>query len=173
MRYPLFLDITGERVVVIGGGQVATRKIRVLVSEGGDAGFRQVYQHDGTVFYGSKEKKPLEVRFDAEPVTARIVRLQVPGRCSMALEEVEVYGPKDPDKNLALNRPADQISTSPYSRRAVKKPEPVVVKAPPEKKAEFTLVHIRRTIERGRKLAARLRPSADAARVSRRHEDPG
>ena len=30
MRYPLFLNLTKQKVVVVGGGQVATRKIRAL-----------------------------------------------------------------------------------------------------------------------------------------------
>ena len=33
-HYPLFLDLTGEKVVVIGAGQVATRKIRTLLAAG-------------------------------------------------------------------------------------------------------------------------------------------
>ena len=32
MRYPLFLDLAGQRVVVIGAGNVATRKIRTLLA---------------------------------------------------------------------------------------------------------------------------------------------
>jgi precorrin-2 dehydrogenase/sirohydrochlorin ferrochelatase len=31
MRYPLFLDLTGQSAVVIGAGSVATRKIRTLL----------------------------------------------------------------------------------------------------------------------------------------------
>jgi precorrin-2 dehydrogenase / sirohydrochlorin ferrochelatase len=34
MRYPLFLDLTGRPVVVIGAGRVATRKIRTLLGAG-------------------------------------------------------------------------------------------------------------------------------------------
>ena len=34
MRYPLFLDLTGQPVTVIGGGRVATRKVRSLLSAG-------------------------------------------------------------------------------------------------------------------------------------------
>ena len=32
MRYPLFLDLTDEPVVVIGAGHVATRKVRMLLA---------------------------------------------------------------------------------------------------------------------------------------------
>ena len=158
-----------DRVVIYNRTDAAperTRNIRILVSQDGDNGrFRLVYQHDGRIFHGSKENKPLEVRFDAQPVTARIVRLQVPGRCSLALEEIEVYGPGNPRENLALNRPADQISTGPYSGRAVKKPQPVGPKTPPEKREEFSRAHIRQVIKRGHRLIARLRPNADAQRL--------
>jgi precorrin-2 dehydrogenase/sirohydrochlorin ferrochelatase len=34
MRYPLFLDLTGQPVVVIGAGKVASRKIRSLLAAG-------------------------------------------------------------------------------------------------------------------------------------------
>src|SRR5437867_12226751 len=34
MRYPLFLDLTGQPVVVIGAGRVASRKIRSLIKAG-------------------------------------------------------------------------------------------------------------------------------------------
>lgn len=34
MRYPLFLDLTGRRVVVVGGGRVAARRARDLVDAG-------------------------------------------------------------------------------------------------------------------------------------------
>ena len=34
MRYPLFLDLTGQSVVVIGAGKVAARKIRSLLKAG-------------------------------------------------------------------------------------------------------------------------------------------
>lgn len=34
MRYPLFLDLTGQPVVIIGAGKVAARKIRSLLAAG-------------------------------------------------------------------------------------------------------------------------------------------
>ncbi len=36
MRYPLFLNLAGEPATVIGGGQVALRKIRSLLAAGAD-----------------------------------------------------------------------------------------------------------------------------------------
>ncbi|MCL4207476.1 MAG: discoidin domain-containing protein [Pirellulaceae bacterium] len=112
-----------DRVVVYnrcGNSAARTSHLQILVAGGdGDEAcktFRRVYQHNGTPFHGV-ENQPLTVRFAEQAVTARIVRLQVPGRCSLALDEVEVYATDDPAKNIALNQPADQISVSQYSRR--------------------------------------------------------
>jgi precorrin-2 dehydrogenase / sirohydrochlorin ferrochelatase len=35
MRYPLFLELTGQPVVVVGAGRVATRKVPALLAAGG------------------------------------------------------------------------------------------------------------------------------------------
>lgn len=87
-------------------------KLKVLFSDNG-SDWRAVYQHDGTIFTGSKDNHPLHVRI--EPTTARFVRLQIPGTGFLHLEEVEVFGPAQPAANLALHKPADQISTSQWS----------------------------------------------------------
>ena len=34
MRYPLFLELTGQPVTVVGAGKVATRKVRTLLAAG-------------------------------------------------------------------------------------------------------------------------------------------
>ncbi|MCH5373703.1 MAG: discoidin domain-containing protein, partial [Planctomycetes bacterium] len=116
-------DFRLDRVVVYnrcGTSAARTGRLQILVagSDGDESckTFHPVYQHDGTPFYGV-EKQPLVVHFGERDVTARVVRLQIPGRCSFALDEVEVYAADDPEKNIALNRPADQISVSQYSRR--------------------------------------------------------
>ncbi|MBC1626854.1 bifunctional precorrin-2 dehydrogenase/sirohydrochlorin ferrochelatase [Listeria welshimeri] len=36
MKYPIMLDITGKRVAIIGGGNVALRKIKGLIDTGAD-----------------------------------------------------------------------------------------------------------------------------------------
>ncbi|NVS34620.1 bifunctional precorrin-2 dehydrogenase/sirohydrochlorin ferrochelatase, partial [Listeria monocytogenes] len=36
MKYPIMLDITGKKVVIIGGGKVALRKITGLLDAGAD-----------------------------------------------------------------------------------------------------------------------------------------
>lgn len=53
------------------------RQIRVLLSEDGRT-FRQVYQHDGTVFYGFADGKPLDVELHGQ--AGRFVRLALPGK---------------------------------------------------------------------------------------------
>lgn len=167
-----------ERVVVYnrcGGSEARTNRLRVLVA-GADhpTEFRQVYQHDGTPFQGVV-KQPLVVRLADQQVTARIVRLQVPGRCSFALDEVEVYGTDEPQTNLALGKPADQISVSRYSRPGTMTdaeyahyghqplvPRPATAGAAP---TLFSLAHTRTVVDRGQRLVARLRSLADAARL--------
>jgi hypothetical protein len=109
---------TLDRIVIHnrtdGGAASRTRNIRVLLNESGkDSEFELVYQHDGRVFYGAD--KALTVSLRDKNLSARIVRLAVPGRCSLALDEVEVYAVDDPAKNIALAKPADQKSTSQHS----------------------------------------------------------
>ncbi len=170
-----------DRVVVYnrcGSSAARTKNLQILAagSDGDDAckTFRQIYQHDGTTFFGV-EAEPLVVRFDSQEVTARIVRLRVPGRCSLALDEVEVYAADDPQKNIALNQPADQISVSQYSRRgtmsdaefqaigftplvaraAEPEAEPVEV-AGLDARRDYPLVLTRQVLEQTEQLAVRL-----------------
>jgi len=151
-----------------------TSRLRILVAGPDGKKFRQVYQHNGKPFYGVNGK-PLVVSFKGKSFTGRIVRLQIPGRCSFALDEVEVYAADDPKKNIALNKPADQISVSPYSfpgtmdaaryasstGRAVRAPKPKAARgggsSPPAARDVFA---------RGLKLAARLKPKADPRRLN-------
>ena len=143
-----------------------TRHIRILVDEQADGhSFRPVYQHDGVTFHGFKEQSPLVVRFDGRDVTARIVRLQVPGRCSFALDEVEVYAANASAVNLALGKPADQKSTSPYSHPGTKGHEYRPPEVPKPPREAFSLAHTREVIRRGNELAARLQFQADPKRL--------
>lgn len=86
--------------------------IKVLLSDDGE-NFRQVYQHDGTIFLGQPDGKPLVVELNG--VTARFVRLQQPGTDYLHLDEVEVYA-ADTNENVALGKSATQSSTSQWSR---------------------------------------------------------
>ncbi len=162
-----------DRVVIFnrtdGKKAPRTRNIRVLVAADEKASqFTEVYRHHGETFYGVKENQPLVVNLRDRQVTARIVRLQVPGRCSFALDEVEVYAVDDPQKNIALGKPADQKSVSPYSYPKTRGHRSVAP-APPEAhkpaRPEFSLAHVQAAVERGHKLVARLRGKADPQRL--------
>ena len=85
---------------------------QVMLSNDGTE-WREAYRHNGKVFYGYRmpDRSPLIVRLtDAE---ARFVRIQLPGRTFLHLDEVEVIGKSG--GNLALHKPADQSSLSPWS----------------------------------------------------------
>ncbi len=102
------------RVVIWNRCQAAERAARLMVRLSDDAkNWTTVYQHDGTVFFGFTDNKPLEVRLTNQ--SARFVRIELPGNDFLHLEEVEVFGPAAPAKNLALRRPADQVSVSQWS----------------------------------------------------------
>lgn len=103
------------RVVVWNRPQASERafRLQLLLSDDGRE-WRTVYRHDGTPFVGTTDGKPLSVRL--EPVATRFVRVRLAGRAFLHLEEVEVYGPEDETRNLALHRPADQSGVSEWSR---------------------------------------------------------
>ncbi|MEW6160201.1 MAG: discoidin domain-containing protein [Verrucomicrobiota bacterium] len=87
---------------------------RILFSEDG-VDWRQVYEHNGSVFYGYRmpDRWPLTV-----PLTngsARFVRIQLPGETALHLDEVEVHGSREHAGNLALKKAADQSSISQWS----------------------------------------------------------
>ena len=86
--------------------------IIVLLSD--DAGkWERVYTHKGKTFGGILDNKPLKVNLISK--SARFVRLQLPGKTYLHLDEVEVFAPGGGAKNLALRRPADQSSISQWS----------------------------------------------------------
>ncbi|MFO7902456.1 MAG: discoidin domain-containing protein [Planctomycetota bacterium] len=160
-----------ERVVVYnrtdGNTAPRTRRIQILVAQQGaedcmPQDFRRVYEHDGSVFHGAAENAPLVVTFD-EPIDARVVRLKVPGNCSFALVEVEVYAAGDPDTNIALGRPANQKSVHPtassWGTKGHPLPEPRVGSA-------FSIDHTREVLDRAAQLAARLHGQADPERLA-------
>ncbi len=155
-----------DRVVVFnrtdGATAARTRNLRVLVADRvEEPEFVEVYRHNGETFYGVREQRPLTVDFRARGVTARVVRVAVLGRCSLALDEVEVYEQEKPDVNLALGKPADQKSVGTASRAEPgakpwgSRPEPLEATAPPETEA-FSLAHTRAVIGRAEALAARF-----------------
>ena len=157
-----------DRVVIFnrtdGSTAPRTKNIRILVA--GDAAgkeFKQVYRHDGSTFFGVKEKKPLVVTLKDENVTARVVRLQVPGNCSFALDEIEVYPAEDPRKNVALGRAADQKSVGQHSYPGTLGESAVAAAL---QGGGFSLAHTRAVVERGKGLVDRLRATSDSSRLS-------
>jgi hypothetical protein len=145
-----------------GGTASRTRYIRVLVSREGKGGeFREIYRHNGQTFYGMKENKPLVVNLRDRDVTARIVRLQVPGRCSFALDEVEVYSAAEPQTNIALGKAAEQKSVGPHSYPGTMGQTNVTATSQLAQSGGFLLEHTKEVISRGYKLSERLRAGAD------------
>lgn len=106
---------TLNRVVIWNRPEASerARRLQVKLSDDGRT-WRTAYTHDGTVFVGHPDRKPLRVPLDG--AEARYVRIQLPGKSFLHLEEVEVYGTSEPSRNLALQRPADQSGTSQWSR---------------------------------------------------------
>jgi len=95
--------------------ELAERAARLIVLVSADGkDFRQVYQHDGTVFLGHANARPLKVPLHG--VAARFVRLQLPGRDYFHLDEVEVY-PAGAATNIAPGKSCTQSSVSQWSRR--------------------------------------------------------
>ncbi len=107
------------------------------------------YDNQGKHFGGISGAKPLEVVFPPGQLNARFVRLQIPSTqpIFLHLDEVEVYGSADPTKNLALRKPADQSSLSPWSTSKLVRPE----------SADPVLLPVEDMIRRGRLLASDLR----------------
>ncbi|MBW8039700.1 MAG: hypothetical protein FVQ85_06845 [Planctomycetes bacterium] len=101
------------RIILYNRCNIAERNSRIMVLVSDDArNFRQVYQHDGTTFFGFTDKKPLVV--ELSDIEARYVRLQLPGKSYFHLDEVEIYA-RGTKENIALGKPATQSSTSQWS----------------------------------------------------------
>ncbi len=122
----------------------AGRAVRLAVLVSDDAKqWQEAYRHDGTMFYGYSDARPLSVKLAG--VKARYVRIQLPERDTcLHLDEVEIY-PTTSHRNLALAMPATQSSVSPQSRRT----RPRLVRPEP-----YAAGHV---VERGLKLAESLR----------------
>ncbi|HRZ83947.1 MAG TPA: discoidin domain-containing protein, partial [Candidatus Hydrogenedentes bacterium] len=116
--------------------------------------FREVYRHGGTVFFGHSDGKPLEV--DLGGVSARFLRVQLPGEDYLHLDEVEVF-PAGSEGNIALGKPATQSSVSEWSSA--------------HGAAAASLMEPAAVLARGRALAENLRAlDADVATELRRFE---
>jgi hypothetical protein len=125
-----------------GYAQRAARLIVLLSADG--TSWKEAYVHAGAVFNGASDNKPLAVELNRQ--SARYVRLQLPTAEYFHLDEVEVYSSAgNYQRNVALGRPADQSSTSPWSKRAVTP----LAGAPPT-------LPVGKVVERGLRLAAGL-----------------
>lgn len=127
-------------------GRIA--RLMVLVSDNAKE-WKQVFQNDGTTFYGFSDKKPLKVPLN--DVSARYIRLQLPGKAYFHLDEVEVYAAADPTKNIALGKPATQSSSSTWS-----------VEHPPVDETPQVVYQTAEAVQRGLALAENLRAAGAA-----------
>ncbi len=98
--------------------------IELLTSEDGTA-WQLRHRNGGKFFGGADANGPLAVTLAepsssgaASPVRARFVRLRIPSAAPIFfhLDEVEVFGPEAPARNLALGKRAAQSSLSIWSR---------------------------------------------------------
>jgi hypothetical protein len=81
-----------DRVVIFNRQDCCSersRTVHVLLSDDGRV-FRDVYAHDGTVFGGVRDGRPLRVHLDG--ARARFVRLQLANTDYLHFDEVEVFG---------------------------------------------------------------------------------
>ncbi|MAD80418.1 MAG: hypothetical protein CMJ50_06190 [Planctomycetaceae bacterium] len=89
-------------------------QLKVLLSSDGKV-WTTAYQHDGSMFRGVTDVRPLSVRLKG--AKARLVRIQLTGNQFLHLDEVEVF-PTTSNRNVALGKPADQSSVSRWSTRS-------------------------------------------------------
>jgi len=129
-----------------------------------DDGKRWTLRHDnrGRHFGGVGRGKPLTVAFPPDSVRGRFVRIRLrsPKPVWFHLDEVEVFGPAETEKNLALRRPADQSSLSQWSTSKLRDP--------PARPPTYPTVDV---LRRGRLLAADLREAGLDTRTHVRELD--
>lgn len=154
--YPLARIVVYNRTD--GNTAPRTRQLQILAAQdAAEPEFVEVYRHHGEVFYGAREQQPLVVDLGGRGVRARVVRVAVPGRCSFALDEIEVYGQDQPEANLALGKPADQKSVGTASRAKPGAQAWGLSVAEAAGPPAFSLQHLGAVLERGRQLLERLR----------------
>ena len=118
-----------DRVIVFNRSAVPERArfLMLLVSIDGQD-WQKLYEHDGSIFDGPTDKKPLVISLKGKQ--GRFVRIQIKDDIWLHLSEVEVYGTSDAGKNLALHKPARQSSISQWSKRA--KIDPTTIELGPD-----------------------------------------
>ena len=113
----LLKSVPLEEVLIFNrcdGSQGRATQLKLLRSDDGKT-WNEVYQHDGTLFLGHPDSKPLSVGLKG--TKARFLRIQLPGDTYLHLDEVEVYQPGG-RRNIALRKPATQSSASPWSTKS-------------------------------------------------------
>jgi hypothetical protein len=108
-----------DRVVVYNrcdGFAERNSHLLVLLSRDGRQ-FRRAYQHNGTVFFGATDGKPLTMNLVG--AEARFLRLALEGTSYFHLDEVEAYAVGG-EQNIALTKPATQSSVSQWSSKHVR-----------------------------------------------------
>ena len=104
-----------ERVVIWNrcdpGMAERNYRIKLLASEDG-TNFTRLYQHDGKVFFGFSDNRPLSIAVSG--AKARFIRLTLEGTSYFHLDEVEVFAAGSTN-NLALGKLATQSSVSQWS----------------------------------------------------------
>jgi len=148
-------NVSLDRVVIWNrcdpGMAERNSRIKVLGSEDGKD-FKSLYQHDGKVFFGFSDNRPLSVALSG--AKARFLRLSLEGTSYFHLDEVEVFAAGSTN-NLAFGKPTTQSSVSQWSVAHVRPSDEPVRDYP-----------IALVVERGLKLAAsqrRLGAKVDAA----------
>ncbi len=94
--------------------------LHILTSLDGEH-WELAYDNAGHHFGGISGAPPLNVTFDGEGMQARFIRLTIPSDSPvfLHLDEVEVYAADDDAINIALHKPSDQSSLSPWSTISV------------------------------------------------------
>jgi len=90
------------RIVIYNRCNTASERaarLHVMLGDDGKS-WRTVYRHDGKVFHGLTDKKPLVVSAKGE--SAQFVRIRLPENTWLHLDEVEVYSADGASRNLAL-----------------------------------------------------------------------
>ena len=109
-----------NRVVVYNrddGSKVRADGLILLTSLDGQT-WHESARHVGASFGGIATNTPWTVSLNG--TEARFVRLQVPARNILHLDEVQVFPVGEPENNIALKKPADQSSISQWSTSSKK-----------------------------------------------------
>lgn len=112
-----------DRIVVWNRCDERADRIKSLVINISDGKvWQNIYSHDGSVFYGFTDDKPLVVKLGGKK--ARFVRLALREANYLHLDEVQVFTTDDPSTNIAHRKKATQSSISQRSKTSEKR-EPI------------------------------------------------